>query len=121
MTYEATGGIRLQGCAGIQLAAFLYYDYEIGSIVFNRHKAARGIYEKVAIKDVRFPELPQRQRRKIMNYASMQPLYIDTFNAYWNEYDLVSYDQAKVLVENFFLDQQEILNDAVGKCLYKPS
>lgn len=117
MEYEATGEIRLGGCAGYLVEAFLYYDFEIGSIVFNKDKAVRGVYERVVIKDVRFPKTYTNHRRRVCKHCDLKPLYVDTLNALWNEEDLISYDQAQRLVSEWQLDQAEMLEIVARKCI----
>lgn len=105
-TYEASGGIQVFGCASYKLVWFRRYRYRIGSIVFDKHKALKGIYEKVAIKDVRFPN----------PYVD---LYVDTFNGLWNENELVSYETATEIIEEYILIRNAQLEEAVRMCKYR--
>jgi len=101
--YEATGGIKLFGCSSYSLGILRYFKYRIGSILFSKQKAMRGIYEKIAIKKVLFPT----------EYVN---LYMDTFNGLWNEDEIVSYETAVSLVEHYVLIRNAQYEDAVRKC-----
>ena len=90
-TYQAVGGPKISGCANYKLKIFRYYLFGIGSIVFVKAKAMKGIFEKIAIKKVTF-------------HGPYINLYFDTFNAAWNENELVSYDNALILV-NAYIEQ----------------
>lgn len=99
MNYVATGTINIGGCSGYRLTNFFTYAFSTGSIVYSRPKAQKGIYEAVCIKEARF--------------ISWQhpPLYIDTFNAYWSEDELVPYSVAAVLVRTY-LDQLAVIAES---------
>ena len=102
-TYVASGGISIIGCSNYELDYYRYYKYSIGSIVFNKHKALKGIYEKVVIKKVKFPT----------GYVN---LYIDTFNAHWNEDELVSYNTATALIKNYIDTRNANIENLVRTC-----
>jgi hypothetical protein len=102
-TYQATGGIQMIGCSSYKLIHFRHYKYRIGSILFSKEKAMRGIYEKIAVKSVRFPN----------PYVN---LYVDTFNALWNEDEIVSYETAVGLVKEYANLVHDKSLDAIKNC-----
>lgn len=102
-TYEATGGIQLFGCSSYTLTHLRYYKYREGSILFSKQKAIKGVYEKIAIKKVLFPT----------QYVN---LYVDTFNGLWNEDELVSYQTAVSLVQNYIERRNAEYEESVRRC-----
>lgn len=115
--YEGSGEIRVGGCSGYKLTFFLYYEFAIGSTVYSKPKARKGIYEKVTIKDVRFPSTyADSSRFGMCKFCSLGPLYVDTFNAYWNEEELVSYSDATELIEAYLIQRGIWAEDAAHKC-----
>jgi hypothetical protein len=55
----------------------------------------RGLYERIAIKDV---QVKNNQYTEGKNAV----LYVDTFNAIWNEWDLITREEADILVEEYW-------------------
>lgn len=102
-TYEATGGIKIIGCAEYKLINFWYYKYAVGSILFSRKKALRGVYEKIAIKKVRFVD-------------AYSPIYTDTYNGTWNENELIPYSIAVGLVEDYIILRNAQAEEAAELC-----
>ena len=100
-TYNSVGGVELFGCSDYIAKQFRYFNFAIGSIVFSAAKARKGIYEKIAIKEVLFPK-PQIN------------LYVDTYNGLWNENELVVYSEASQLVNEYILEA-EIANERLLK------
>lgn len=75
------------------------YKYAIGSHLWSRPHALKGVMEPLVIKDV-----------KITIY---NVLYIDTFNGYWNEDELCSEAIARDLAVKYWERQKEILFQAM--------
>jgi hypothetical protein len=99
--YEGTGGIRVGGCAGVQVEFFYQFKFGINSFAWIGYKAKKGILERVVIKDVRMP-LP---------YVF---LYTDTLNAYYNENELMTQEEA---VTAFTLYKERIMNEGTKNAL----
>jgi hypothetical protein len=97
MTYNeiSAGGIRVHGCAIITKAHIYTTLYGVGDIVYNIDKAKMGILEKVVIKEL-------IQAKPKFTSGIFVVLYKDTLNALWNEYDLVTYEDAKALAETYY-------------------
>lgn len=100
-----SGGILLGGCSPSELGFFYSVLYEIGTVLYDKKKAAKGIVEKVFIKDIRYihegkANDPFRKKyiKRLINYP---PLYIDGFNAYFNEEDLCEQEEAEELITNY--------------------
>lgn len=107
--YTSTGQIRLAGYSLYTFYKLFYVKFKVGSIVYSRPKALRGIYEKIVIKKIRiFPER-EYPLKKVCHLCNFPPMYIDTLNAYHNEEDLVGPDDVVSLIENFILQQREAL------------
>lgn len=117
-TYVASGSVTLGGCSVYRASEYLYFAFGIGSIVYSKAKAAKGIYEKVVIKKVHFPNshIDPTTNLLICINCNLAPLYTDTFNALWNEGDLVSFSQARILVDNYFVLQDSIAQQNALKC-----
>lgn len=103
-TFSETGngGSTTGGCALITYCKIYVTAFGPGDIVYNVHKAKRGIMEKIVIK-----------KQKIIDRSKTNGLfavmYIDTFNALWNEWDLVSHSQAITLATSYY---EGLLEDA---------
>lgn len=102
-SYNSTGGIEIIGCANYNLIHLRHYQHSIGSILFSKSKASKGFYEKVAIKDVKFPQ----------EYIN---LYVDTFNALWNENELVSYETAVDLINAYIIRRNHYIEQSLKLC-----
>lgn len=96
--FTASGSVRVGGCAGYAEAHYYRYAYAVGSIVYFRQKAAKGVFERVVVKEVRFPKNYDPTRTRLGRHGNLSPLYVDTFNGLFNEEDLISYDDAAELV-----------------------
>src|SRR5579872_7289682 len=84
------------------------YKFKEGSIVYSIPDAKRGILEVIAIKRVQL----------ICNkktYDQIIALYIDTYNSYWNEYDLCTEAEAVSLAINYLQRQQQLIEEELEK------
>lgn len=118
-TYMASGSLTLGGCSEFRATRTLYYAFAIGSFVYNKDKAMKGIYEKVVIKKIHFVGTyvdPLKSWLVCLN-CNLTPIYTDTFNAVWDEDDLVSYSDATVLINEYFELQDILAKEAALKCL----
>jgi hypothetical protein len=110
MLYEeiGQGGIGVRGCALVDALHPSVTKFGIGDIVYNVQKARRGVLEKVVIKSVR----SVTSRRTL---AVGRRIYTDTFNGLWNEWDLVPFNTAMILIATH---DQKVLDDlnALAKC-----
>ena len=102
-SYDTIGGFEIFGCSDYNLTHLRYYQYSIGSILFVKKKALKGVYEKIAIKEVRFPK----------DYVN---LYVDTFNALWNENELVSYETAVDLINAYIQRRNSSIEELIKLC-----
>jgi hypothetical protein len=97
-SYTASGKVNVGGCAPYELDVYIYYRFAIGSVVYSKPKARKGVFEKVVIKNVRFPRRFDPTRTRMGYRSDLSPLYIDTLNGLFNEWDLVSYSDAVSIV-----------------------
>lgn len=111
-SYEASGSLSLTKCG----TGYIFTPEYVRSVVFSvgdqawlAFKAQKGILESIVIKKIRiFPVL----------YRGLGPstvIYIDTFNALYNEDDLLSYQDAFTLATNYL--NNLILEAERAKCL----
>jgi hypothetical protein len=93
-----SGGIKLAGC--IVEEFFKNYNtlYGPGDVVYSLIKANRGVLEKVIIKS-------QKLIKSKKTYNRFVVLYTDTLNGLWNESDLIEFDDAKLIAENYWFDK----------------
>lgn len=107
--YTATGGISLFGCARVKYSAYYTYKYGENSIVFLRYKAVRGILEKIAIKKVIL-------QSGYKTGGHVVPLYQDTLNAYYNEEELCTHQEAVDLATIYYENLKALALEAAKKC-----
>ncbi len=107
--YVGSGGVMVGGCANVTKAIYVIYKWGEGSVVFNVHKAARGVMEAVAIKEVRLINNKK-------TFAKTVAMYIDTYNGLWNEYELVSEDDARAIASDFLATQLAEYRISTLKC-----
>ena len=93
MTYNeiGSGGTMIGGFVLPTVLHPVLTRFVPGEALYNVAKARRGVLEKVIVKAVR----TVTNKRTL---GASRVLYIDTFNALWNEYDLVRPDEAHALV-----------------------
>lgn len=93
MTYDEIGPGRAEGggCAVVGIMHPSVTAFGLGDTLYSAAKARRGVLEKVVVKSIR----TITTRRTL---AAGKTLYEDTFNALWNEWDLVTLEKALLLV-----------------------
>jgi len=79
-TYAGSGTIRTRGCTKFAVTVCFYYKFAEGSLLYLCEKANKGILEKIVIKKVKL--------------SGISTLYIDTFNALYNENELCTPGEA---------------------------
>lgn len=99
MTYNevGSGGAKTGGCVIVLVSHQYVTMFGIGDILYNIHKARKGVLEKVVIKEL----VPIKQS---LTYGQFRVIYKDTLNALWNETDLVDLETAKDLAEEYYED-----------------
>lgn len=107
-TYTATGSIRVGGCSSYKWSYNYRYAFAIGSILYLKPKALKGVLEKVVVKDVRFPRKSDPTRRLLCRFCDLYPLYVDTLNALFNEEELITREEAVELIRDY---QEKLRND----------
>jgi hypothetical protein len=112
----SSGTIRIGGCSGYRLDYYLYYAFAIGSILYSKKKAMNGKYERICIKDVRFSRAEINAMRLVAKGWYSVPLYIDTLNGYWNEEELVNYDDATNLIWDYHEQQKKLAEKLAFEC-----
>lgn len=102
------GGVEIGGCSIISTSHRHVTSYGVGDILYDIAKARRGVLEKIVIKQILVCKTK-------FTGGAIVVLYKDTFNALWNEYDLVDFDDAKEIAENYYLDLIADL-EKIGQC-----
>lgn len=98
----SNGGSTVSGCALITYCKVYITAFGPGDIVYNINKAKRGIIEKIVIKN-------QKIINKSKTNGLFEVMYIDTLNALWNEWELISHSQAITLATRYY---EDLLEDA---------
>ncbi|MCO6459277.1 MAG: hypothetical protein J5I93_28540 [Pirellulaceae bacterium] len=96
MTYNeiSSGGIAVGGCVLVEKLYQIVTNFGIGDTLYSSAKARKGKLEKVVIKVVRIVS-----SRK--TFGKHVALYMDTLNGLWNEDELVPYDRAVDLINQY--------------------
>lgn len=105
--YTGNGNVNIGGCARVERRIYVFYKWGERSIVYVKPKAVKGILEKIAVKKV------------ILNNISGQyiPVYQDTLNSLYNEEELITEYEARVLVQEFIDRQKYLLAKAARECV----
>ncbi len=92
------GSIRVGGFAIYNFEIVRNQTYHVNDIVYSKPKARIGLFEKICIKKVIYSDKKWDQLCRFCIYA---PLYVDTLNAYHNEEDLVTFNEAAELIYDY--------------------
>lgn len=109
--FQASGGIRVVGCASVDATAIYLVKFDLGSKVYVKKKAFRGMLDPVVIKKINRVELT----RPFVTGVGAVVNYVDTFNRVWIEDELVNQETALDLAilhwENIKQASREILQE----------
>lgn len=110
--YEASGGLNLRKC-GIGHSVDPKYvrnvAFSVGDQAWLKYRAEKGILESVTIKKIKLtPSLYEGRGWCLV-------IYFDTFNAAYNETDLIYYSEALALVQDYLARKK--LAIAAAECL----
>lgn len=90
VNYEASGRIKIAGCAGIVLQKNFFTLFPVGSKAYIKQQAKKGKIETIIIKRInKFPAYQQPSQRIIPEI-----MYTDTTNRVWAEYELTTQENA---------------------------
>lgn len=98
---DGSGTIRIGGSADYTFEVFIATEFSIGDTVFTRHDALKGRLRRHTIKDILVDEL----------YGPI--VYLDTFNAQFNENELMVHADADALVQQVLIDNATEIENAV--------
>ncbi len=104
--YIGSGGVRVGGCA---ITAYYIADFPIGTVVYLRAKALKGVLHKIAIKEALQSGLNR-------NFGGRILLYKDTLNSIYGVDELVTYDEAVALIEAYTAAFEAKQADFALKC-----
>ena len=111
ITYEASGGVETFGCA-LYKSVYLYITkFAPGSIVYLIKDATRGKLTKIFIKKIRFVD-----RNRFYTKMVYPPIYVDLYNAYYNENELCGYSQAYEIATEYWVRYRAILEEKTKHC-----
>jgi len=100
--YTSVGSIYVGNCASCTHTINLTHLYDVGDIVYSGPKARKGFLRKFCIKELRY-DAEAIVENIVHYYYDYPPLYIDTFNAYHNEEDLVTLSEAQALIAAYLI------------------
>lgn len=107
--YEGSGGISVGGCVRAVKRIFYIFKYAPGTTLYLCYKAKRGVLERITIKKINV----------IANSKTgyiPTPIYVDTYNALYNEWDLCTESNAVALATAFYEKQLALAQDLIRKC-----
>lgn len=110
MNYVGSGGARTGGCAITHRMVYINYRWGENSVVYAKHKALKGILEKVAIKRVILNQGPK-------TFNQVVPIYQDTLNSLWNENDLIIESDARELALSYWERREQQI--AAAQCFQR--
>lgn len=110
-SHSMTGSLNFGGCSLYIFKKFVYVKFKVGSIVYSKPKALKGIIEKIVIKKIRLFPFRDNDLIKVCKICNFPPLYIDTLNAYHNEEDLVGPEEASELADSYLLTKRANLEN----------
>jgi hypothetical protein len=96
--HEATGHIRVTGCAGLGLYKNYTVLFLVGSRVYVKKKARLGVMEPVVLKRINRVVLESASSRGVQPEIN----YVDTFNRVWMEDELLSEENAVDLARTYW-------------------
>lgn len=111
-TYQASGSLSIKKCGKGYSVDYTFIRntvFQVGDQAWLRYKAEKGILEKIVVKKIKIFR---------WDYKGEGPsvvVYTDTFNAIYNEWDLISYSDAATLSE-IYLTKLNAAKEA-AKCL----
>lgn len=93
LDYQGSGIIQITGCSENKYRKYYPALFSVGTRVYIKSKASRGILESVVIKKIKVNESDI--------FTKVQPIiaYVDTLNRVWEENELIEQQDAIELVE----------------------
>jgi hypothetical protein len=104
--YTMSGGISMGGCAVTTSTQCITFKYAEGSLLYICEKADQGKLEAVKIKRV---DLISHD----LTYGQIVPIYIDTLNGRWEEYELCTQQEAVDAATLYYTAQLEDVQDLI--------
>ncbi len=105
-TYTGSGVVNFYGCPKIELDYFYLFKFAIGSEVYDKLSAEKGVLESVIIRKAWYVCDPRTSLTKT--------LYKDHFNWLHNEYDLCSHSEAIDIVSNYYQKKQDDIDKTLA-------
>lgn len=119
--YNPHGGFTIGGCGTASFSVKIQTEFSVGQVVYYRKKAEQGQLERVAIKKVVVNGPPNAYRYRNSGYFEKprprhyEVVYVDTYNGWWSENELVTRDEAVALVEAYEVRRIELLSAVACK------
>lgn len=112
-TYTGSGSVIVSGCGEYTYAKNYPYLWNVGDTCFLKYKAIKGKLEKIVIKEIKI----------VTNYeidGEIRFMYVDTFNALYNEGDLLTQFDAVNLAKQYYEFQIFLALSAKTTCQLRP-
>ncbi len=97
-SYIGSGVINIYGCPEIEIDYFYSFKFAIGSEVYDKLSAEKGVLESVIIRKAWYVCDPRT--------GLIKTLYKDNFNWLHNEYDLCSHSEAIDIATQYYQNKQ---------------
>lgn len=107
--YTSYGNIKINSCSTVSKKENFLSKYQKGDKAWLYYKAKRGILESVVIKELRIIG-------GAFSYNQVVSIYIDTYNFYYNEQELIKENEAKDLVREFVINKINELSKSKNPC-----
>lgn len=109
-SFTGSGTINIDGCTRYRLYLYSTYKYQPGDVLFFKNKAVEeGKLEKIVIKKVRL--VNNKQTNGVVAF-----IYQDTYNALYNEDELVNEHTALLLAKNYYERKMFLTMSAIKPC-----
>jgi hypothetical protein len=102
--FQVKGSIGTTGCTSICKAKYILYKFLEGSVVYICEEAQKGILETITIKKV------------LLNGPRHKVIYVDTYNAIWEENELCDEAVAVAAAEDYLIRRLALIDAALNKC-----
>ena len=106
--YNSNIKIKLHSCNGYEPQIPITTKFQIGEIVYLKNKAKQGMLESIFIKNLK------PLTNVICKY--IYAIYLDNNNFYYNEDELVTENEAKILIKEFAINKINDLSKSKISC-----
>ncbi len=106
-TYQASGKLCFRSYTSVySVRKVITTKFQERDVAYSLKKANKGILYEVVIKKLLLT-------KTLYTGANFIVIYVDTYNGYWNEWDLVTHAEAINLATIYYLNLLDDVNDAM--------